>query len=91
MRVGATMRTVSFLVWLAAAAVAQSVSTGSWQLTGAAGPGVQPAPAPTLMSISVTPTAATQQNGAAAAFTATGTYSDGSTENLTTSATWSSG
>lgn len=91
MRVGATMRTVSFLVWLAAAAVAQSVSTGTWQLTGAAGPGVQPAPAPTLMSLSVTPTAATQQNGAAAAFTATGTYSDGSTENLTTSATWSSG
>jgi hypothetical protein len=79
------------LVWLVASAMAQSVSTGAWQLAGTTGSGVQPAPAPTLTSLTVTPSTATQQNGGVAAFTATGTYSDGSTQNLTTSATWSSG
>lgn len=85
------MRTLSILVLLATSAVAQSVSDGTWTLTGATGPGVQPAPAPTLNSLTVTPAIATQLNGGAAAFTATGTYSDNSTQNLTTSATWSSG
>jgi hypothetical protein len=79
------------LVRLVASVMAQSVSTGAWQLAGTTGSGVQPAPAPTLTSLTVTPSTATQQNGGVAAFTATGTYSDGSTQNLTTSATWSSG
>lgn len=85
------MRMIGFILLLAASAVAQSVSGGTWTLTGDSGQGVQSAPASTLSSLAVTPATATQQNGAAAAFTATGTYSDGSTQNLTTSATWSSG
>ena len=50
------------------------------------------APPPvTLNSISVTPANPTQYNGSAVAFTATGNYSDGSTQNLTSSASWTSG
>ena len=46
---------------------------------------------PTLQSISVTPTPATVNVGSTVAFTATGHYSDGSTKNVTTQATWKSG
>ena len=41
-----------------------------------------------LQSISVTPTGRTTAAGRTRQFTATGTYADGSTQNLTTSATW---
>jgi hypothetical protein len=47
-------------------------------------------PAPTLTSIAVTPTNATLVTGTSQPFTATGTYSDGSTLNITSQATWSS-
>jgi phospholipase C len=46
--------------------------------------------APVLVSISVTPETASVPAGQAQQFTATGTYSDGSMQNLTTSATWTS-
>lgn len=48
-------------------------------------------PAPTLSSIAVTPAIPTQYNGSAVQFTATGTYSDGSTQNLTSQVTWTTG
>ena len=48
------------------------------------------APAPSLTSIAVTPTNATLLTGASQPFTATGTYSDSSTQNLTSQVTWSS-
>ncbi|MGD0417459.1 MAG: choice-of-anchor D domain-containing protein [Terriglobales bacterium] len=43
-----------------------------------------------LVSIAVTPNNATVPQGRFAQFTATGTYSDGTTQNLTSTATWSS-
>lgn len=49
-----------------------------------------PPPPPTLTSISVTPTSTTIFIGATQQFTATGNFSDGSTQNLTSTATWSS-
>jgi len=45
---------------------------------------------PSLTSISVTPANPTILNGASQQFTATGQYSDGSTQNLTASVVWSS-
>jgi len=45
---------------------------------------------PALSSIAVTPATASVRPGASQAFTATGTYSDGSTADLTTMVTWSS-
>ena len=45
---------------------------------------------PTLTSLVVTPSTQTILTGAAQAFIATGTYSDGSTQNITNQATWAS-
>ncbi|MDX1250997.1 MAG: Ig-like domain-containing protein [Gammaproteobacteria bacterium] len=45
----------------------------------------------TLTAIAVTPASTSVVVGANQAFTATGTYSDGSTANITTSVTWASG
>ena len=45
---------------------------------------------PALVSIAITPLAPTLLEAATQQFTATGTYSDGSTQNITTEATWSS-
>jgi len=45
---------------------------------------------PVLMSIAVTPTNPTIAKGATQQFIATGTYSDASTQNITTSVTWAS-
>ncbi len=49
-----------------------------------------PGPAPTLQSIAVTPANPTVQKGGTQQFAATGTYSDNSTQNLTTQVTWAS-
>ncbi len=46
--------------------------------------------APTLVSIAITPLTATVAAGSTQQFTATGTYTDNSTQNITTSVTWSS-
>jgi hypothetical protein len=48
------------------------------------------APTATLMSIAVTPAGSTIALGATLQFTAAGTYSDGSTQNLTSAVSWSS-
>ena len=50
----------------------------------------QPGPAPTLSSIAVTPANPSIGTGTTQQFTATGTYSDGSTQNITSQATWTS-
>src|SRR5437870_180742 len=47
-------------------------------------------PPPTLTSIAITPVAPTILSGATQQFTATGTYSDGSTQNITSQAGWTS-
>ena len=47
-------------------------------------------PSPTLSSIAVTPTSPTINSGKTKQFTATGMYSDNSTQNLTSTVTWSS-
>jgi hypothetical protein len=47
-------------------------------------------PPPTLQSCALTPTNPTISNGAAQQFTVVGTFSDGSTQNLTGDATWAS-
>lgn len=49
-----------------------------------------PPPPPTLSSIAVTPATATINIGATQQYTATGSYSDGSTAVITNSVTWSS-
>ena len=50
----------------------------------------QSSQAPTLTSIAVTPANPTLMSGASQQFTATGTYSDGSTQNLSSQVTWTS-
>lgn len=53
-------------------------------------PNASGAGSPSLQSIAVTPSSATIKVGATQAFKATGTYSDGSTQDLTSSASWTS-
>jgi urocanate hydratase len=74
--------------------LATGVAQGSTTITAALGnvSGSTPltvTPA-TLVSISVTPPNTSIANGTSTSFTATGTYSDGTTQNLTGSVTWSS-
>ncbi len=59
-------------------------------ITGTSGAITVTATGPTLTSIAVTPLSATIATGQTQQFTATGTFSDNSTQNLTASATWSS-
>jgi DNA-binding beta-propeller fold protein YncE len=74
--------------------LANSVSQGSATITamlgtvsGSTGLTVTPA---ALVSIAVTPASPSIINGTTQQFTATGTYTDNSTQNLTASATWAS-
>ena len=64
-----------------------NISASSGTVTGSASVAVT---APVLVSISVTPARASIANGTSQQFAATGTYSDGSTQTLTNSVTWSS-
>ena len=57
---------------------------------GGGGAGAPSPPAVTLTSIAITPPTASIQVGATSAFTATGTYSDGTSKAITTSVTWAS-
>ena len=57
---------------------------------GGSGSGITQPPPPTLSSISVTSASSSVTVGQTIQLTATGTYSDGSAQNLTNSATWSS-
>ena len=64
-----------------------TVTAADVQIQGAAPVSVS---APALVSISVTPPAATVAQGLSQQFTATGTYTDNSMQNITNSAAWSS-
>ena len=75
-----------------ASALAQGVTTitaASGQFSATATLSVTPVP-PTLKSIAVTPANPSASVGTSAQFTATGTYSDNSKKDLTTSVTWTS-
>jgi uncharacterized protein YjdB len=73
-----------------ATAVATGTSTISATLSGVSGSTVMTATAAVLESIAVTPANPSLMKGATRQFTATGTYSDNSTQNLTSEVTWSS-
>lgn len=74
--------------------VVTGLSTGTAVVTaasgGKSGSAAVTVPAVTLVSIAVTPATATLQLGDTKAFVATGTYSDGSTVNVSTAAAWTS-
>ncbi len=69
------------------AAGAATIKAVSGSISGTAVLTVAP---PTLVSISVTPASPSLQLGKTQQFTATGTYTNNSTQNLTASVTWSS-
>ena len=66
-----------------------TITAGLGAINGSTTP-VVPAPPPMLVSIAVTPASPSILVGNSQQFTATGTYSNGSTQNLTSTATWSS-
>jgi trimeric autotransporter adhesin len=79
---------------IASGGLATSATAGSTTITatqsGVSGMATLQVTAPTLASIAVTPSNATIPLGTLQQFTATGTYTDGSTQDLTSTATWSS-
>jgi hypothetical protein len=99
---GSTQNLTSSVIWsstntavatITTAGLATGVATGnttiqaaSGTITGSTGLTVTT----TLVAIAVTPANASIAKGATQQFTATGTYSDGSTQNLTNSALWAS-
>jgi uncharacterized protein YjdB len=82
---------------ISAAGLATALTTGSTTVTATVS-GISsnaatltvPAPVATLTSIAVTPTTTSIPVGATQQFAATATYSDGTTGNVTTTATWTS-
>ena len=73
----------------------RGLSAGSTTITATLGSSSSPAAtltvtSATLKSIAVTPASATIANGTSVRFTAMGTYSDSSTQNVTSSVAWSS-
>jgi len=69
------------------AAGSATISATSGSISGTASLSITP---PTLVSISITPQTPSIALGASQQFTATGTYSDESTQNITTNVTWTS-
>ena len=69
---------------------AAGMTTITATVTGVSGSTTLTVTAPVLESIAVTPANASVPLGTLTQFTATGTYSDGSTQNLTSTVTWSS-
>jgi hypothetical protein len=98
-----TQNITSSVTWSSSSSATASISTGglvtgagvgtatitaaSGSISGSTGLTVT---APILVSISITPANSLMSIGATAQFAATGTYSDGSTQNITASSTWSS-
>jgi Bacterial Ig-like domain (group 2)/IPT/TIG domain/Abnormal spindle-like microcephaly-assoc'd, ASPM-SPD-2-Hydin/Galactose oxidase, central domain len=70
--------------------VAQGTATITATADGVSGSTTVTVPAPTLVSITVNPQSFLLAVGTTQQFTATGTYSDGSVQDLTSSATWTS-
>jgi uncharacterized protein YjdB len=75
---------------LAATFLVIAAVTGCGSHSTPGGSGSTTGSTPTLSSIAVTPNAATIAPAATQQFTATGTYSDGSTLNITSAVTWTS-
>jgi uncharacterized protein YjdB len=73
-----------------ASGVAQGTATITATLGTIGGSAILTVTAPVLTSLSVTPATASVIAGKSQQFTATGTYSDGSTQNLTGAVTWTS-
>ena len=73
-----------------AATTAQGTTTITASAVGVGGSATLTVTAPALASITVSPQGATIPLGATQQFTATGVYTDGSTQDLTGTATWSS-
>lgn len=69
---------------------AQGLTTITATYSGISGNTTLTVTAPVLASIAVTPASASIPLGTGVQLTATGTYTDGSTQNLTNSATWNS-
>jgi hypothetical protein len=67
-----------------------SLAAGWLSCGGGGGVDVTPPPAPTLTSISISPAGAAVTVNGTLQFTATGSYSDGSSRNLTSNVTWTS-
>ena len=81
---------------ITSAGLATGVGTGTTQITAALGGVTSPGDmltvtAATLVSIAVTPVSPSIAKGLSQQFKATGTYTDNSTQDITTSATWVSG
>src|SRR5450631_4249085 len=76
---------------LATVAAPTGTSTITATLGAVSGSTVLNATAPTLVSITVTPANASIAKGLTQQFSATGTYTDSSTQNLMASVTWTSG
>src|SRR5215469_1111387 len=68
----------------------QGSATITAAMSGVSGTAVLQVTAPILVSVAVTPASPTLSPGMFQQFTATGTYSDGSTKDLTSTATWTS-
>jgi 6-phosphogluconolactonase (cycloisomerase 2 family) len=69
---------------------AATISAVSGSVSGSTTLTIGPPPAPSLKTITVSPAASTIALGHAQQFSALGTYSDGTTKDLTSTATWSS-
>ena len=70
--------------------LAQGTATITATAAGVSGSTMITVPAPALISITLNPQSLSMPLGTAQQFTATGTYSDGSTQDLTSTATWTS-
>ena len=75
-------------VWLVIIGMSSIIATGGGG--GGGGESEGSTPPPTLSSIAVTPANPSVPSGFTQQFTATGTYSDGTNQNITTQVTWGS-
>jgi fibronectin type 3 domain-containing protein len=73
--------------WVMQAVALRAAGSGQ---SGQTNPPPPPPPAPTLSSIAVTPAGSSISQGGVQQFAALGTYSDGSTQSVTSTATWAS-
>jgi trimeric autotransporter adhesin len=82
------------VVTVASTGVASAVSIGNANITATSGAVAGSTPfsvsSPVLISVSISPSGITISSGATQQFVAVGTFSDGSTLNLTSSVSWSS-
>ena len=85
-----SVATISASGLATAVAAGQATLTATYQGKSGSATFAAVATIPTVTSVAVTPTSANLQVGETQQFTATATYSDGTTANVSTTATWSS-